>query len=399
MCPLSVKPISVAFIIQTYHPHVGGAEQQLLNLLPLLQNRGLNTAVITRQLPGTSTKESINGTMVYRCPALPGKQLSSVSFTFYALYYLFKLKPDCIHAFQLLSPLTIAMLYRFFTKTPILCKVQSSGKTGDLDRIKSKLFTKLRFTLLKSNVDAYQVISKEIQDELKSINVPDNKLKYIPNGVVLSRYQPDTDDVAKKQLRKKLNILENELVFVALGRLVKKKNIPMLIDAWDILITQTISEPDLNKRKINIAPKLLIVGDGPDKQSLIQQAQHLPQVLFLGHRDDAQNVLLAADALIHVSTSEGQSNAINEAMACGLPIIATKTGAAEDQVQSGHNGWLVPLNDRKALVNAVLDAMENTEALPRMGANSRKLIEDQYDINVTADGLMDEYQRLVHAKQ
>jgi len=338
--------LKIAFVIQTFFPHVGGTEQQLLTLLPLLRERGLETVVITRRLPNTTAVEVIDGTVVYRCYTLPGRQLSSVCFTLFALVRLFMVKPNCTHAFQLLSPLTIAILFRTISGIPILCKVQGGGPLGDVSRVKAKLFSKLRIKWLKTRVDSYQVISNEIFHELSSLGVPETKLKAIPNGVVLDSFVPVRNTDIKNKLRAKLKLAPSDLVFVAVGRLVKLKNLDLLIKG------------------------------------------------FLGKRDDIGEILQASDVLVHTSASEGQSNAICEALATGLAVLATNVGAAEDQIRPEHNGWLIEPNNQQQLITALRAAILSVDKLPQMGRYSRALMEEKYNIDDTAQHLVEEYQRL-----
>jgi len=379
-------------VIQTFHPHVGGTEKQLLSLLPLFSKQQFKTIVITRRLPGTASSEQINGAMVYRCPALPGKRLSSVSFIVFALIRLSLTRPDCVHAFQLLSPLTIAILYRALTNTPIICKVQGGGPKGDLARVKKKLFSGLRLHWLKSQVDSYQVISKEIFMQLKSIGIPENKLNSIPNGVVLDRFTPVASDIKKSEIRSQLDLDDNDLVFITVGRLVALKNIQLLIDVWTSIEQST--ESNIQAMVAKARPSLLIVGDGPEKHRLMQSANNSTRIRFLGQRDDIRTLLQAADVLTHVSISEGQSNNISEGLSSGLAILATHVGAAEDQVRPGYNGWLVEPNNHTSLANGIVSVMQSTEKLTQMGKNSRQLISEKYDINKTVQLLTEEYQRL-----
>ena len=95
------------------------------------------------------------------------------------------------------------------------------------------------------------------------------------------------------------------------------------------------------------------------------------KVHWLGHRDDIPNVLKSADVLVHASLWEGMPNAVLEAMAAGLAVIATSVEGSEELVIPGQTGWLVPPHDATALATALLEAAESTNRLKRYGQAGR----------------------------
>src|SRR5512133_3419170 len=100
----------VAMIIHGYAPRVGGAERQLGAVNPYLKDQGVDVHVLTRSLPGTKKFEIIDGIPIYRLPVPGPRVIASLSFTFSALKMLKKINPDIIHAHELISPATTALL-------------------------------------------------------------------------------------------------------------------------------------------------------------------------------------------------------------------------------------------------------------------------------------------------
>jgi glycosyltransferase involved in cell wall biosynthesis len=123
---------------------------------------------------------------------------------------------------------------------------------------------------------------------------------------------------------------------------------------------------------------LLVVGDGPERESLKEQARHLPQVFFLGFQDWDQlpRFYAAADLFVLPSRREPWGLVVNEAMASGLPVLATRrVGAVQDLVLEGQTGFVVPENDADALASAIDRACQSTDRLRTMGEEAQKLIE------------------------
>jgi glycosyltransferase involved in cell wall biosynthesis len=132
---------------------------------------------------------------------------------------------------------------------------------------------------------------------------------------------------------------------------------------------------------------LLIVGEGPERKSLEKRAQNLPQVFFLGFRDwdDLPRFYAAADLFVLPSVREQWGLVVNEAMASGLPVVATrKVGAAQDLIIEGQSGYSVPENDAEALASAIDRACQSEERLRTMGERAQKLIEGwNYDATLS----------------
>src|SRR5687768_17273455 len=161
--------IRVAMLIQRYHPHIGGAEQQLAALAPLLQARDIEVTVMTRRYPGLQPFETVKGVPVYRLPIPGPKPLASMAFTLFALPLLRRLRPDVIHAHELLSPTTTAVAAKRLLGIPVVAKVLRGGELGDLAKLKRKAFGQGRIRNFQKHVDAFVVISREIDAELAEI--------------------------------------------------------------------------------------------------------------------------------------------------------------------------------------------------------------------------------------
>ena len=372
--------LRVAMIIQAYHPHVGGAERQLAALAPLLAALSVEVHVVTRRYPGLAPFERINGVPVHRLPIPGPKATASLSFTLTAMPLLRRLQPDVIHAHELLSPTTTAVLAKRLFNVPVVAKVLRGGELGDIAKLKSRRSGDRRIALFRRHVDAFITISHEIDEELADIGIPLSKRPFIPNGVDVARFSPV--GIAEKQaLRAKLNLPVGPIAIFT-GRLAAEKRVNQLVAMWTAV------------RAAQPAATLLILGTGEQEALLKRQAGE--GVQFLGRVDDVVPYLQAADLFILPSATEGLSNALLEAMAAGLPAIATHVGGAPDVIDHGRNGWLIPPDEPAMLQEATITLLGDDAARRRsMGESARAKVMQRYALSTTANGLYDLYQAVM----
>ncbi len=193
-------------------------------------------------------------------------------------------------------------------------------------------------------------------------SIASEKLCVIPNGVDSECYRPAESDRHKHHLRRTLGLDEDTVPVICVANLLPIKGLDVLLAAW---------------RKVCLADRsaqLLIVGEGPLGESLRAQAERLrcvSRVRFLGRREDVPDLLRAAEIFVLPSRSEGSSNALLEAMAAGLPIVATEVGSNRELIQPNRTGWLVPPDDPTRMAEAILNTLFNPSARQRVGAAAR----------------------------
>lgn len=188
-----------------------------------------------------------------------------------------------------------------------------------------------------------------------------SKIVIIPMGIDTKQFVPL---VGKK--------LKTKVVFLTASYLIKRKNIECIIRALQFL------------KDVQSLYTLRIVGDGPERQRLENLVESLgvnDSVLFEGwaSRDSVISIYQQSDACISMSYSESFSNVCLEAMASGLPMIATKVGCFEDVINNGANGFVVEQNDDKSLAQKMRLMINDREGLVNMQANARKKMLKDYD--------------------
>ena len=370
----------IIMISHGYFPRIGGAERQLMDLAPLLQKKGIETHIITRRLTGTVAYEIIKGVPVYRLPTLKDKTFSSILFTLNALKLIRKLNPDLIHAHELISPATTALLAKWFFGYPLVITVHRSGPLGEISRLKSRNFGKYRLKVICRNIDMFIIISNEIDQELANEDVPAQKRVFIPNGVDVKRFAPPRPGI-KQKLRASLGLPLDSKIVVFAGRFSPEKRVANLIKVW----------PDVRKN-IPVA-LLLLLGNGPEEYLLRQMAGD--GVLFGGGQSNVLPYLQVSDLFVLPSIAEGVSVALLEAMSCGLPVVATSVGGAPEIIQHQKTGWLISPDDTNGLLSGILTLLSDEDSGEQLGKNAREYVSRNCDINKSADLLCDTYQQIL----
>jgi glycosyltransferase involved in cell wall biosynthesis len=372
----------VCLLIESF-PRVAGAERQLQTLIPALARRRISVAVVTRGGDPLRAREPGTTEPVYRMPARGGRTIASVSFSLSVLLFLARQRRrfHVLHAHDLFSPATTGILGKLVFRRPVVVKLLRGGRLGDVAVLRSTRFGPLRLWLLARLVDVFIAVSDEIQRELQAIGVPIDRIARIPNGVDADRFCP-ADDARRRALRRKLQI-EGRLVGLFMGRLEPEKRLDCLLDAWP-KVRQAL--PDA---------LLVVAGDGWQRPAL--RARAVPGVRFVGVVDDPVPYLQAADCFVLPSETEGLPNALLEAMASGLPCVATAIGGNVDALCPGVEGWLVPPGDADALGVAVVEALSG-EDRQRLAAAARTRVLGDFQIEATADRLAHLYRRLARSR-
>jgi glycosyltransferase involved in cell wall biosynthesis len=141
-----------------------------------------------------------------------------------------------------------------------------------------------------------------------------------------------------------------------------------------------------------------LVGDGEQREALERQVDALglrAHVTFHGFSDDVTPYLDAADLFVLSSTSEGIALTLLEAMAAGLPVVATDVGGNREVVQDGMTGFLVPARDPAALARAMRALLEDPTRAAGMGANGRARVVEEFALDRTAAAYDALYRRLL----
>ncbi|MFM2085683.1 MAG: hypothetical protein RLZZ237_552 [Pseudomonadota bacterium] len=180
-------------------------------------------------------------------------------------------------------------------------------------------------------------------------------------------------------------------VIGSVGRMAAVKDFDNLVRAFLLLLAQPGARARL---------RLMLIGDGPSRQAcldLLQRSGAQELAWLPGARDDVAQLMRAMDLFVLPSLAEGSSNTILEAMASGLPVVATAVGGNAELVQSGWNGTLVPPRSPEMLADAMLDYYSMPELGPRQGARGRRRVLAEHSLLAMAGAYLAVYDRLTGA--
>jgi glycosyltransferase involved in cell wall biosynthesis len=196
------------------------------------------------------------------------------------------------------------------------------------------------------------------------------RITVIHNGVDRRRFFPDAN--ARARVRRELNWSEDDFCIGSVGNLLPVKDHLTLLRAM---------EP-LNGCG---AWRLLVVGEGPERAALENflniHPECKPRTSLIGTSDRVPELLNALDVYVLPSTAEGISNSLLEAMATGLPVIATRTGGNPEVVVDGESGLLFPVGDFDRLTEELKRLWVNTDLRHTLGLQASRRVHSEFSID------------------
>jgi glycosyltransferase involved in cell wall biosynthesis len=202
----------------------------------------------------------------------------------------------------------------------------------------------------------------------EQVGIPSKRIEVIPNGVPVDVSAPAATLSA---LRDSLNIEPHHKVVGAVGSLYPIKGHRYLIDAMPAVLSrfpQTVC---------------VIVGQGGLREELEALASRLgiaQHLRLLGHREDVHDLLSICDMFVLPSLSEGMPLALLEAMAAGLPAVATRVGGVTEVVDDGKTGLLVPAEDSGALAASIVNLLDNPLLAKELGEAARHVAASRFSL-------------------
>jgi len=344
----------ILFCTLNYFPApTGGAEHQAQLQAEELARRGHEVHVVCPRWPG-GTAGKINGVQVHRLFSITRRPFRHMSYlASLAFYLIVNLRRfDLIHVHLANLQADLAAVISRLTGKPLYVKVAAGGKFGDVQRMGRVAWLTRHFGLRHAN--RVQVLSNEIAEELRGIGVEPRRLLHIPNGLDVERFRP-ADQALKLELRRKLSLPEEGVIVLFVGRLSTQKGVHDLYDVWG---------------SKHPAATLVLVGSRHTVGAM-DELPETPNVIVRDFTPDVVDYYHAADIFVLPSYAEGMSNAMLEAMSCGLPSVATRIGAAEEMIEDGSNGFLMAPGDREKLatsLNTLIDDDERRAAFSQRAA-------------------------------
>ncbi|CUX34397.1 glycosyltransferase family 4 protein [Clostridium sp. C105KSO13] len=290
-------------------------------------------------------------------PRIREKEIRGLLVPFLFLGLWLKLKKICkdydkVHAHWIIPQ---GIVQSFFDKKYVI-----TGHGGDVTSLNKGIIKRLKVKCLK-RADKITVVSKALAEEVKKL-YPEAKTEIISMGC-------DTSKFGKKYYQENYFNQNRKKVILFVGRLAEKKGVTYLIDAMKY-----------------VDGKLVIVGDGPLKDSLVAQAESYgDKIEFWGSKthEELKNIYASADIFVapSVTTEDGDKEGLGlvllEAMASGLPVVGSNSGGIPEIVENGYNGFLVAERDVQDLSGKINVLLNSEKIQDKFSKNGLKVVSNR----------------------
>jgi sugar transferase (PEP-CTERM/EpsH1 system associated) len=374
---MNMRPPLIVHVI--YSLGVGGLENGLVNLINNMPRDRYRHAIVC--LHGfTDFAKRIQGSDVpiYSLDKKPGKDPG--------LYVrlgrlLRQLKPDIVHTRNL------AALEGQVVAAIAVSARRVHGEHGrEVDVAGLNMKYNLLRRMIRPFVHRYITVSRDLEQWLiDRIGVEPSRIRQIYNGVDSQKFRPWREEDSVPQWETKF-ANDQHVIIGSVGRMAPVKDHQTLARAFIMLIQQ---HPQLRE-----TARLVIVGDGPCRENcaqLLAEAGLSDCAFLMGERNDVAELMRAMDIFVLPSLGEGISNTILEAMATGLPVLATQVGGNPELVQASVTGRLVPADTPQAMAQALFDYVCDAQLRDSHGSAGRAMIERQYSLSAMVNEYMQTY--------
>jgi len=255
-----------------------------------------------------------------------------------------------------------------------------------LKRTKIRCVQVLDTALARFRTTHFHAVSHAVKaDAVRALCLPDDKVTVIERGR-RAETLPVVSAAKRSAAREMLGIPESAHILVAVGRQEYQKGHRYLVEAMQLLADQH-------------EVILLVAGrEGNESEALQRLLKKWPKAAartrLLGHRPDVAEVLAAADMFVFPSLLEGMPGAVIEAMASGLPVLASDIEPVRDVAEIGENAVVVPPRDPASLARTLGELLDDPKQRAQMGLRSREIFEDRFTMQRSVTGFLDVYRSL-----
>lgn len=235
---------------------------------------------------------------------------------------------------------------------------------------------------LEPKTDRLVANSESVAAFYREREFPAAKIRVIRNGIEL----PELVNFDRAALLAEFDIPAHAKVVGYVGRLAKQKRLLDLVWAMQLL------------QQLNDKAYFLVVGAGPEQESALKLARHMGcdhLVRFAGHRDDANRLMQAMDVFWLASDFEGQSNSVMEAMAAGVPVVASDIPPNRELVVDGETGFLVKVGDSVGFAQFADRIFADEQLAARLGSAARDRMRTEFSIDSMVNAYAKLYRELV----
>jgi len=372
----ALKVIHVVRALET-----GGLELLTLEMCARLARRGDVDAAICELFPGDGLAERPEYEGL-RVTSLPAGAARTRAGRVRALTALFRREmPDVVHLHNFLPQVYGGAAARLARVPAVVATKHGVGRPR---LARSRRLAGWAYQL----ADAIVAVSADARERLlANYGLPPGRVRHIMNGIDTERFRPAGDD--REERRGGLPGFTGAPLIGTVCRLLKPKGIRTLLDAF-ARVTGELPEA-----------RLVIVGDGPDREGFERRARELAltdEVHFTGMRDDVDAIYPLLDVFVLPSYTEGISLTLLEAASCALPIVATRVGGNPEIIDDGRTGRLVPPRDAEALADGLMEQWREPEKARKIGRAARAEIVERFSLKRMTQDYLALYHELLNGR-
>ncbi|MBI5245514.1 MAG: glycosyltransferase family 4 protein [Elusimicrobia bacterium] len=372
----------VVMLTPNFYPHIGGAEKQALELSKALKAQGAQVMILTRRLDGLAPREFVSGILVRRLAAFSGAGplIDSAVFLLSSFAFLMAnaIGYDAVHVHLAGSPAIAAALAARLLKKRAVVKIGGGRGIGEIAASSKTRPGRLKLWLLKRLKPRFVCVARDLLDELREGIGAEAAL--IPNGVDLKTYRPPE---AEEKIALRRGLCRPGLLFLYVGRLAPEKRLCGFLRSFAEALGEAKTEASF-----------FMAGSGPEEGAIREEISRLGlegRAKVLEPTHDIAKLYAAADIFVLPSVSEGLSNALLEAMATGLAVLASRVGGTREAVSEGRTGLLFDPNDPAEERRQIVKLLTESGLAFRLGRSARADAEARYSIDRVAARYLELY--------
>lgn len=385
------SPLKILFVINGLG--TAGAERSLAEMLPSFIDAGLHCTVacIHRRKEGVQEQVQALGVEVV---FLQKTNWPARILELRALIQ--RIQPDILHT-SLYEADQLGRLASIGTGVAVISSLVNTAYDPVRLRDPNIKPAKLRvakfidaWTARRFNTHFHAITHAVRASAIEDYHIPGERITVVERGRNPERLGRPSEE-RRALARQRLGLAMDADVLVNVARQEFQKGHRHLLEAMSLLITQ---RPSL---------QLIIAGReghaSKELQALVQQYALQNNVSFLGFRTDVPEILAAGDIFVFPSLYEGLGGAVIEAMAMGMPIVASSLPVLAEVVEENGNALLVPRESAKDLSHAIESLLQNKEMMSRFGQRSRAIFEERFTLAQSAAGMLKLYRQIASAQR
>ena len=372
------RPVKILLI--THDLNIGGLQRVVTDIALNLAPTRYAVGVLALREGGPFEKDLLEaGIPVYKLPVSQGRV---DYFAFWKIRQLIvKLAPDIIHTHNT-QPFIEGTLAAMLAGRPVVVHTDHGRQFPDKRR-----YMWMEWLASKAVAGIISVSNDNKASLVKHEHISADKISVIPNGIDNKKYQPKVNG----RLKRAALGLEPDAwpVLGWCGRMSPEKGLSVLLR----------SLPDVVRQYPRV--RLLLMGDGTLRKELEDQAEQegvASHVRFLGARADVPEVLQLLDLFVLPSLREGLPLVLLEAMAAGIPIVATDVGGNHQAVTDGVTGYLVPSENPAALARAINQLLDDDTTRRRFSSEAQRRFAEQFTISRMVERYDEVYRQCLAGK-